>query len=141
MISPHSTVRVCILVRQPAILRARIGLIVVGFIPFIIGLACGTDYFGTPVLGMITFCLFAIALGYLLDVLYEKTGCIWVPALGHGAINAATGVLYFLKPEYMDRLIFGPAFHGLIGMIPMVIVVVVLIIVEMKRKSLKEKNV
>ena len=52
----------------------------------------GTTYWGAPVTGSLLFCVITIAMGILFDVLYEKTNCIWVPALCHGEINAFAGV-------------------------------------------------
>ena len=84
------------------------------------GYEYGLVYWGAPVLGPLVFCLFTTALGTLLDALYEKTGSIWAPALGHGAINAAaTFPLLFLNPDYTDQMILGPAMVGIIGGIPL----------------------
>ena len=84
------------------------------------GYEYGFSYWGAPLLGLLVFCLFTTALGLLLDLCYEKTRCIWVPALGHGAVNAAAGIpLLFLNPAYSDRLIFGPSMQGLIAGIPL----------------------
>ena len=84
------------------------------------GYEYGLAYWGFPVLGMLVFCLFATALGIFLDLLYEKTGSIWYPALGHGAVNAAAGVpLLVLDPAYANEAILGPAMHGLIAGIPL----------------------
>ena len=56
------------------------------------GYEYGTTYWGAPVTEPILFCVITIAMGILFDFLYEKTNCIWVPALCHGAINAFAGV-------------------------------------------------
>jgi len=85
------------------------------------GYEYGKEYVGAPVLGLIVFCLFTIAGGILLDYLYEKTECIWVAAIGHGAINAFVIPLYFLHTDYIRYQIFGPSYAGFIGMIPMLI--------------------
>jgi membrane protease YdiL (CAAX protease family) len=84
------------------------------------GYEYGLAYWGAPVLGPIAFCLFTTAAGILLDALYEKTGSIWAPALGHGAVNAAASFpLLFLKPDYTDQMILGPCMVGLIAGIPL----------------------
>ena len=84
------------------------------------GYEYGLEYWGAPLPGLLVFCLFTTALGLLLDLCYEKTRCLWVPALGHGAVNAAAGIpLLFLNPAYSDRLIFGPSMQGLIAGIPL----------------------
>ena len=84
------------------------------------GYEYGLHYWGAPVLGPIVFCLFTTALGILLDLCYEKTGSIWAPSLGHGAINAAAGIpLLFLRPEYADQMILGPCSMGLVAGLPL----------------------
>lgn len=89
------------------------------------GYEYGLEYWGYPVLGMVLFCLFAVVAGTLIDALYEKTGCIWVPALAHGSVNAiATVPMMVGGSEYLDQMILGPAPMGIISMIPMLIVAV-----------------
>ena len=90
------------------------------------GYEYGKVYPGAPVSGMITFCVFTIVGGALMDVLYEKTECIWVPALAHGAINGmASLAIYLTKPEYIDQLILGPAPIGIIAMMPTLFLAVI----------------
>lgn len=102
------------------------------------GYEYGLHYWGAPVLGMLVFCLFTTAAGVLLDLLYEKTGCIWTPALGHGAINAAASLpILFLDPAYADQAIVGPAMNGLVGGVPMLLVLLVLL----KKRPDGEKDV
>lgn len=94
----------------------------------IAGYEYGKEYPGAPFLGLITFCVFCIVAGTLLDVLYEKTECIWVPSLAHGAINGTASLaVYLTQPEYIDRMIFGPSPIGMIGMIPALIVAVIIL--------------
>ncbi|MGN0773772.1 MAG: lysostaphin resistance A-like protein [Candidatus Ventricola sp.] len=89
------------------------------------GYEYGTGYWGAPVTGPLLFCLIAFAMGVLLDVLYEKTGCIWLPALGHGAINAFAGVpTLVLNPAYANGLLLGPLMVGLIGGLPMILLAI-----------------
>lgn len=86
------------------------------------GYEYGMSYWGAPVTGPLLFCLITTAMGILLDLLYEKTGCVWIPALCHGAINAFAGVpTIFLQPAYADRLLLGPLMIGLIGGLPMLL--------------------
>ncbi len=88
------------------------------------GYEYGLSYWGAPFVGMALFCLCTVAMGILLDVLYEKTNCIWVPAVMHGAFNAAATIpVVFLNPEYTDQMIVGPAPNGILSMIPMFLVV------------------
>ena len=54
--------------------------------------------------------------------MYEKTGCIWVPALCHGAINAFAGVpTLVLNPAYGNQLLLGPLMIGLVGGLPVIL--------------------
>ena len=84
------------------------------------GYEYGLEYWGAPVLGPVAFCLFTTAVGLLLDLCYEKTGSIWIPSLGHGAVNAAASIpLLFWKTDFADRMILGPCMNGLIAGIPL----------------------
>ncbi len=96
------------------------------------GYEYGKEYIGAPVLGPIVFCISTIMMGILLDYVYEKTETIWLPSLMHGAINAFTIFAYLVKPEYSNMAILGPAYIGIISMIPMIIVAVI-ICVKTKR--------
>ena len=82
----------------------------------------GTVYWGAPVLGPLLFCVICIALGTVVDYLYEKTDCIWIPALAHGAFNAASGIgVLVLNPAYIGYTTIGPMPIGLIGGLPLLI--------------------
>lgn len=95
------------------------------------GYEYGTGYWGYPILGMIIFCLFAIAAGTLEDALYEKSKCIWIPSIMHGSINAiATVPLMVGGSEYLDQMIIGPAPMGLISGIPLFVIGIVVLVKE-----------
>lgn len=97
------------------------------------GYEYGLSYWGAPFLGMALFCLCTISMGILLDALYEKTKCIWVPAVMHGAFNAAATIpVVFLNPEYTDQMIVGPVPNGILSMIPMFLVVCFLLLKKNK---------
>ena len=97
------------------------------------GYEYGTTYWGAPVTGPLLFCVITIAMGILFDFLYEKTNCIWVPALCHGAINAFAGVpTLFLNPAYADKLLWGPLMIGVISGLPLMLTALIL--------SIQEKN-
>ena len=96
------------------------------------GYEYGKEYIGAPVLGPIVFCICTVMMGILFDYVYEKTETIWLPSLMHGATNAFTIFLYLVKPEYSNMAILGPAYIGIISMIPMIIVAVI-ICVKKKR--------
>lgn len=97
------------------------------------GYEYGTTYWGAPVTGSLLFCVITIAMGILFDFLYEKTNCIWVPALCHGAINAFAGVpTLFLNPAYADKLLLGPLMIGVISSLPLMLTAFII--------SIREKN-
>lgn len=99
------------------------------------GYEYGKDYLGAPFLGMALFCLFTTAGGIFLDVLYEKKECIWIPSIGHGAINGAgTLPLLLMRAEDADQMLLGPAPLGIIAMIPMIVVAVVMLIKTKKQQ-------
>lgn len=102
------------------------------------GYEYGFDYWGYPVVGMLLFCVFTVVFGIFLDAIYEKSGCIWIPSVAHGALNAiATLPLAVLNTEYLNEAIIGPAPMGLIAMIPLIAVAVV---ISFKNKSADSKN-
>jgi len=89
------------------------------------GYEYGLRYPGAPVLGPILFCVFSAGTGILLDVLYEKTHCIWIPSLAHGAVNAFAGIpLLLLDPAYADQMILGPSMIGIIAGLPLLVTAV-----------------
>ncbi|MCM1173643.1 MAG: CPBP family intramembrane metalloprotease [Blautia sp.] len=90
------------------------------------GYEYGKEYIGAPVLGPVVFCICTVMMGIILDYVYEKTETIWMPSLMHGAINAFTVFAYLTKPEYADKAILGPAYIGIISMIPMIIIAVII---------------
>ena len=107
------------------------------------GYEYGIDYIGAPVLGLITFTLFCISMGVIHEIIYDKTKCIWFPALLHGSVNAAiTMYQVVLNGERIDDInrlmVFGPGYNGLIAMIPTVILAVVMAVIVLKdRKNIQ----
>jgi len=88
----------------------------------------GTAYWGAPVLGPLLFCVICIALGTIIDYLYEKTDCIWIPALAHGAFNAVSGLgMLVLDPAFADRTTLGPMPIGLIAGLPLLLLAALLL--------------
>ena len=73
------------------------------------------------------------SLGVLFDWLYEKTRCIWIPALAHGAFNAVAGIpsLFLSASDAPSALsgsasidtapstLLGPTMIGLIAGLPL----------------------
>ncbi len=108
-------------------LGRRRGLILSGVIwgawhwPIILlaGYNFGTGYWGAPFTGAATMCLSCVALGILLSLLYDKTRCIWAPALAHGAFNAAAGLTLYFLPAGTTAMILGPTPLGLVAGLPM----------------------
>ena len=96
------------------------------------GYEYGKEYLGAPVLGPIVFCISGALIGIMIDYVYDKTKCIWVPSLMHGAINAFTIFAYLIKEEYNNLTILGPMYNGLISMIPLLLFVIV---ISWKRKK------
>ena len=95
----------------------------------IAGYEYGFDYPGFPFVGWIVFTVSCIVMGTFEEMVYNKTKCIWYPALLHGAVNATSFILMFLnanEPDVNKYMILGPAFNGVISMIPMVILAVIL---------------
>lgn len=97
----------------------------------IVGYEYGTNYIGAPVLGLVTFTITTIVWGMFHEVIYDKTKCIWFPALLHGSINAAASMFQlFLNGGQIGQIeklaVFGPAPHGLISIIPTVIIAIIL---------------
>ena len=90
------------------------------------GYEYGKNYFGAPILGLVVFCVFTIVIGILLDELYDKTKCIWIPALGHGAINASNFAVAFMNADYADKLILGPFQNGIIAAIPLIVTTIII---------------
>lgn len=88
----------------------------------LIGYEYGTDYVGFPVVGMLLFCVFTISAGIACDWLYEKSGLIWVPAIFHGAVNAAGTVpVAVCLTDTGSAVLLGPAPIGLIAGIPFIV--------------------
>ena len=99
------------------------------------GYEYGKDYIGAPFLGPIVFCLSTVVIGILVDYVYEKTETIWMPSLMHGAINAFTIFLYMVKSEYSNLMIFGPAYIGIISMIPLMVMAVVICLKQSRKQE------
>ena len=104
----------------------------------LVGYEYGTDYLGAPLLGLVVWCVVCFALNTLLDILYEKTECIWVPAIAHGAFNAIAALPQVLvTPADAYYNVLGPMPIGLIAALPMLAAAVWLTLREMKQE---EKN-
>ena len=89
---------------------------------WLIGYEYGTAYIGFPVTGMLLFCVITVALGLICDLLYERSGSIWMPSVFHGAFNAAAGIpLMVCKVLTGSSRLLGPAPNGIIAGLPLLI--------------------
>ena len=101
------------------------------------GYEYGTNYLGAPALGLVVWCVVCFALNTLLDWLYEKTGCIWVSAIAHGAFNAVAALFTVLTyPADAYYNVLGPTPIGLIGMLPMLAAAVWLTLRQVKQEEM-----
>ena len=92
---------------------------------------------GAPLLGLVVWCVVCFALNTLLDWLYEKTGCIWVSAIAHGAFNAVAALFTVLTyPADAYYNVLGPTPIGLIGMLPMLAAAVWLTLRQVKQEEM-----
>ena len=95
------------------------------------GAAAGNPigYAGFPVSGMLLFCVITVGWGILHDVLYEKSGSIWVPSLFHGAINAAATLpLSVCLTSTGSARLLGPAPMGVLAGLPFLVIAAVLLV-------------
>ena len=93
----------------------------------LIGYEYGTNYIGFPIVGMLIFCIFTIAVGIVCDWMYEKSGNIWIPSVFHGAVNAAGTIPVALCLANTGSIILlGPAPIGVLAGIPFLALAVIL---------------
>ena len=103
---------------------------------WLIGYEYGTDYMGFPIVGMLIFCIFTTAVGVLCDWLYEKTNCIWIPSIFHGAINAAGTVpVAICIANTGSVILFGPAPIGVLAGFPFIICAMILFVKSAKTEE------
>ena len=100
---------------------------------WLIGYEYGTDYAGFPIVGMLIFCIFTTAVGVLCDWMYEKTNCIWIPSIFHGAINAAGTVpVVICIANTGSVILLGPAPNGILAGLPLIICAMILFVKSVK---------
>ena len=95
------------------------------------GAAAGNaaGYAGFPVVGMLLFCVITAGWGILHDRLYERSGSIWVPAILHGAINAAATLpLAVCLTDTGSARLLGPAPMGVLAGLPFLAVAAALLL-------------
>ena len=113
-------------------------------IMLIAGYEYGTDYLGAPILGLIVFTVNCIFNGIFNEIIYDKTKCIWYPALFHGVFNAFANIPFNYWNVNSDGkaerlMILGPGVNGIIGMIPMVIIAVIVAVIVIKKDKVENK--
>ena len=93
------------------------------------------DYFGKPFLGPVMICVSLCAFGIIIDYVYEKTGCIWIPSLMHAAMNSsAIPLMFMLKSGNTHLSILGPNCFGLLGCLPVIILAAVILFAGERKK-------
>lgn len=94
------------------------------------------DYFGKPFLGPIMICIALCAFGIVIDIAYEKTGCIWIPSLIHASMNSsAIPLMFMLKSGNQHLSILGPNCFGLLGCLPIIVLALILLFAKGKKQA------
>ncbi|MBQ9898476.1 MAG: CPBP family intramembrane metalloprotease [Ruminococcus sp.] len=104
------------------------------------GFEYGTDYIGAPVLGLVVFCFYTVAMGIISYHLYVKSGSIWLPAIFHAMINSESSPRMLLGNSHPERSVFGPVDIGLIAMLPMAACAAFLLWYQYKREQTEPEN-
>lgn len=105
------------------------------------GFEYGKDYIGAPLLGLVVFCIYTVAMGIIADFLYVKSGSIWLPAIFHAMINSEFSPNMVSGKKHPERSVFGPVDIGLIAMIPMVTCAAFLLWYQYKHEQMEiEEN-
>lgn len=103
---------------------------------WLIGYEYGTDYIGFPIVGMLVFCIFTTVIGILCDWLYEKSKCIWIPSIFHGAINAVAAIpLALCVTDTGSGRLLGPAPNGVLAGLPLIIFAMILLLKPVKSEE------
>ncbi|MEG2233303.1 MAG: CPBP family intramembrane glutamic endopeptidase, partial [Oscillospiraceae bacterium] len=96
----------------------------------------GVGYWGYPITGIATMCVFCCFTGAFLSWLTQRTKSVWSAALAHGAINAVASIPIYLHRDINSAsLLLGPAMVGLVGGIPMIVCGLICI-----KKLMKDNN-
>ncbi|MBQ5562129.1 MAG: CPBP family intramembrane metalloprotease, partial [Clostridia bacterium] len=89
-----------------------------------------------PIVGMIAFCVITVALGIMCDWLYEKSQCIWLPSIFHGAFNAAATIpLCITIANTGSMRLLGSAPNGLLAGLPIIAFAVILFVRYSKEQT------
>lgn len=103
---------------------------------WLIGYEYGTDYIGFPIVGMLAFCVITVVVGIICDWLYEKSQCIWLPSIFHGAFNAAATIpLCITIANTGSMRLLGSAPNGLLAGLPFIAFAVILFVRYSKEQT------
>lgn len=105
--------------------------------PLIIGVGYnyGTGYFGEPFTGMLMMCVCASILGIMLSYLYDRSKCIWIPSLAHGAINAIAALPLMFSDGSITSYLLGPIPTGIIAIAPLGIIALIVFFVHKNKEK------
>ena len=86
----------------------------------------GTGYWGAPITGILTLCVYFTLLSIFFTWLHLKTETIYVPGLAHGTFAAVEQFALKFTKNYPTGHILGPSLPGVISAIPLLIFVIIL---------------
>ena len=92
----------------------------------LMGYEYGFGYPGAPWSGLVVFLVFTVSVGTFLAWVTVRTESVWPAALGHGAVNAISGVgIAFVRGS--PNPLLGPLPVGLVGGLPWLVVAIYLL--------------
>lgn len=100
----------------------------------------GTGYWGEPFTGMLMMCVSCVILGIALSYLYDKSKCIWLPAIAHGAINAIGTIPILFSDGSIESGLLGPAPTGLITIAPLGIIALIIFFAHKNKENSAVEN-
>ena len=96
----------------------------------------GTDYWGEPWSGYISFTICTITMGALLYLVTKKTGSVWPATIMHAVNNASSFPLaYFFDAEKLPGILKEPPVMLLITSVPQIVMGIIATVLMCKRKK------